>query len=215
MYETTVGGGLPVLRALRGLVYTGDEIEEIQGCLSGTNGFICSELEKGRSLSEIVPEAQAKGYTEADPREDLAGWDAARKALILARTIGLRLELNQVKLSGFVPPEQTPFCADVFSTQLRNYGSVHGNCLTLNRNAGKLPRFVATIDLQGCQVGLNYVQRETPIGRLSGPENLVMFKTKRYHKNPLVIQGPGAGPEVTAAGVLRDLLSVAGIYTDS
>ncbi|MBI3461179.1 hypothetical protein HY009_09645 [Candidatus Acetothermia bacterium] len=215
MHETTVGGGLPILRALRGLVYTGDEIEEIQGCLSGTNGFICSGLEQGRLLSEIVQEAQEKGYTEADPRQDLAGWDAARKALILARTIGVKLELNQIEMKGFVPSEKTPYSAEKFRSQIRALDKMLAEQITQAKQNGAVPRFVARVNSEGCSVGLQYVERESPIGRLTGPENIVVFKTKRYQKNPLVIQGPGAGPEVTAAGVLRDLLSVAGIYTDS
>jgi len=215
MHETTVGGGLPILRALRGLVYTGDEIEEIQGCFSGTNGFICSELEKGRSFSEIVIEAREKGYMEADPRQDLAGWDAARKALILARIMGLKFELNQVEMQGFVPTETTPYAPEKFESQLRSLDASLATKINQAKQNGKVPRFLAQVSSLGCRVGLEFVERESSIGRLSGPENIVIFKTKRYHKNPLIIQGPGAGPEVTAAGVLRDLLSIAGIYTDS
>jgi homoserine dehydrogenase len=215
MHETTVGGGLPILRALRGLVYTGDAIEAIQGCLSGTNGFICSELEQGRSLTDVVREAQAKGYTEADPRQDLAGWDAARKAIILARTMGLKIELNQVEMQGFVPAETTPYIPEKFEAQIRSLDVTLAEKIDQAKQDKKVPRFLAQVSSSGCRVGLAFVEGESPVGRLSGPENIVVFKTMRYHKNPLIIQGPGAGPEVTAAGVLRDLLSIAGIHTDS
>lgn len=211
LYETTVGAGLPLLKTLRALVHSGDQVREIQGCLSGTNNFLCACLEEGQTIVEAVRRAQELGYTEPDPREDVAGWDAARKALILARELGRPLELKDIEIAGFVPPEEGPYVPDRFYEQLQRVSEALGAQVEAARREGRVPRFLVTLTAEGCRVGLEFVAQGTPLGRLRGPENLVVFRTRRYDRYPLVIQGPGAGPEVTAAGVLRDLLAVAGV----
>lgn len=214
LYETTVGAGLPILRTLRALLQTGDEIHEIQGCLSGTNNFLCACLEQGESLTEAVRRAQELGYTEPDPREDVAGWDAARKALILSRTLGRCLDLEEVEIRGFVPPERGPYIPERFYHQLHQLEAPLAEQVAAARRQQRVPRFLVTITPQACRVGLEFVPSQTPLGQLRGPENLIVFRTKRYDQYPLIVQGPGAGPEVTAAGVLRDLLSIAGAHDD-
>lgn len=209
-YEATFGAGLPLLSTLQDLIHTGDRILRIQGCLSGTLGFICSKLDEGVRFSEAVREAMERGYTEPDPRDDLSGVDVARKALIISRAMGSLMELGQVRLRSFVPRrflrggsvdrflEQLP-AADDFVCKLSKGA----------RKSGKVLRFLADIDAHGCAVGLECVSEDSPIGRLAGPDNILVFQTQRYKENPLVIQGPGAGASVTAAGVLSDLLKIA------
>jgi len=209
-YEATFGAGLPLLSTLQDLIHTGDRILRVQGCLSGTLGFICSKLDEGVPFSDAVRDAMARGYTEPDPRDDLSGVDVARKALIISRAMGALLELDQIRLRALIPRrffsgssvqrflEALP-AADPF---------IRAECERA-RNEGKVLRFLADIDAQGCRVGLERIPRDSPIGRLAGPDNILVFQTQRYYEYPLVIQGPGAGAGVTAAGVLSDLLKIA------
>ncbi len=209
-YEATFGAGLPLLSTLQDLIHTGDRILRIQGCLSGTLGFICSRLDEGVRLSEAVRDAMAKGYTEPDPRDDLSGVDVARKALIISRAMGSLLELDQIRLKAFIP--RRFFAAGSVERFLKLLPAadpaMRAECRSAHKE-GKVLRFLADIDGSGCKVGLRRVDRDSPIGRLSGPDNILVFQTQRYYENPLVIQGPGAGASVTAAGVLSDLLKVA------
>ncbi|NWG13652.1 MAG: bifunctional aspartate kinase/homoserine dehydrogenase I [Acidobacteria bacterium] len=209
-YEATFGAGLPLLSTLQDLIHTGDRILRIQGCLSGTLGFICSRLDERIPLSAAVREAAALGYTEPDPRDDLGGVDVARKALIIAREIGLPLEMREIALEPMIPRsyfgggsvedfmEKLPRLDRAFSSRIRKA-----------HHQGQVLRFLAEIDHGGCRVGPRLVRRDSPIGRLAGPDNILVFQTERYFANPLVIQGPGAGAEVTAAGVLSDILKIA------
>ncbi len=209
-YEATFGAGLPLLSTLQDLIHTGDRILRIQGCLSGTLGYICSRLDEGTPLSEAVRDAMEKGYTEPDPRDDLSGVDVARKALIIARAVGAMLELHQVRLRAFVPRRYfSAGTAQHFLAALHKADPAMQAECERARKEGKVLRFMADIDSQGCKVGLERVPRESPIGRLAGPDNILVFQTRRYYENPLVIQGPGAGASVTAAGVLSDLLKIA------
>ncbi len=209
-YEATFGAGLPLLSTLQDLIHTGDRILRIQGCLSGTLGYICSKLDERVPFSEAVRDAMAKGYTEPDPRDDLSGVDVARKALIISRAIGSLLELNQIRLKALIP--RRFFSAGSIERFLELLPSADLLMRTECEQAwseGKVLRFLADIDSQGCTVGLERVPRDSPIGRLAGPDNILVFKTQRYYEYPLVIQGPGAGASVTAAGVLSDLLKIA------
>jgi bifunctional aspartokinase / homoserine dehydrogenase 1 len=203
-YETTFGAGLPVLHSLTEMIQTGDELLEVQGCLSGTLGYICSELESGAALVDAVEQARQLGYTEPDPREDLSGRDVARKAVIIARSAGLDVEPEAVRCEALVPELNAGLSAalqsfeDPLRQRLAN-AAANGNVL----------RYLATISPDGAEVGLREVPARSPLGTLSGPDNMLVFRSRRYDRNPLVIQGPGAGVEVTAAGVLGDLLKVA------
>lgn len=196
-YETTVGAGLPVIKTLKNLILTGDKIIRIEGCFSGTLGYIFSELEKGVSFSAAVKKAYDAGYTEPDPRDDLSGLDVARKALILARMIGLRIELAEIKLTSLYPKEMEKLSVPEFMKAIRKIDRSY---------SGKTLRYVANVDGQFCRVGVKEVEKKSDLGSLNGPDNMVVFTTKRYADNPIVIKGPGAGAEVTAAGVFADIL---------
>jgi aspartokinase/homoserine dehydrogenase 1 len=209
-YEATFGAGLPLLSTLQDLIETGDRILHIQGCLSGTLGFICSRMGEGVPFSAAIREAMSLGYTEPDPRDDLSGTDVARKALIISREIGLPLEMKQVSLEPMLPWPQLR--GGTVATFLEKVGRADAAMSARVRQAqsrGEVLRYVVDIDGRGCRVGLRQVPRESPIGRLMGPDNILVFRTERYNDYPLVIQGPGAGAGVTAAGVLGDILKVA------
>jgi aspartokinase/homoserine dehydrogenase 1 len=203
-YETTFGAGLPVLHTLKELLHTGDRLHSVSGCFSGTLGFVCTRLQEGGDLAEIVEEAAALGYTEPDPREDLSGRDVARKALIVARAMGLDLEPADVSLEPVVPGMEAGL-----AEALANYAPILAARVQEAAGRGAVLRYVAEITTKGARVGLQEVSASSPIGALAGPDNILVFRTERYKDYPLVIQGPGAGASVTAAGVLGDILRVA------
>ncbi len=209
-YEATFGAGLPLLSTLQDMIHTGDRILNIQGCLSGTLGLICSRLDEGKTLSSAVAEAMSLGYTEPDPRDDLSGADVARKSLIIAREVGVFVEPEEIKLKALIPAHffRLPTVAD-FLKKLPTADEKMRKLARATRAEGKVLRYIVDIGPNGCEVCLKKVPRNSPIGRLSGPDNILVFKTTRYYDNPLVIQGPGAGASVTAAGVLGDLLKIA------
>jgi aspartokinase/homoserine dehydrogenase 1 len=204
-YETTFGAGLPVLHTLKELVATGDSLERVEGCFSGTLGFLTSQIDRGTDLKDAVEMARARGFTEPDPREDLSGRDVARKALIVARAMGRTLELSDVALEPLVPGLE-----DGLVPALEAYAGPLADRVRYAAENGQVLRYVATIDESGVRVGLTAVDRSSAIGALTGPDNILVFTTARYRDNPLVVQGPGAGAEVTAAGVLGDILKIAG-----
>lgn len=203
-YETTFGAGLPVLHTLKELVHTGDAVHEVSGCFSGTLGFLATRLQDGASLAAAVQEASDLGYTEPDPREDLSGRDVARKALIVARAIGLELEPEDVSLDPFVPDLD-----DGLEAALAKHGGTLADRIQAAGTRGEVLRYVATITPEAVRVGLDAVPGDSAIGRLRGPDNILVFRTARYRDYPLVVQGPGAGAEVTAAGVLGDVIRIA------
>ena len=213
-YEATVGAGLPVIRTLEELLATGDEIHSIEGCFSGTLGYIFSRLEEGLTFSAAVREAWQRGYTEPDPREDLAGSDVARKALILARRMGAdcpsqrELELSQVAVEPLFPAEMADLSLEAFMDRIAELDEMYTKRLTEAQAEKGVLRYVARVSDSACQVGLATVAQQGRLGVLRGPENVVVFRTARYHDTPLTIAGPGAGPEVTAAGVLSDILNI-------
>lgn len=210
-FETTVGAGLPVINTIQSLLATGDEVESIQGCFSGTLGFIFSELQAGKSFSEAVFEAKTRGFTEPDPRDDLSGIDVARKVIILARLMGMKLEPNAVRVSSLYPPEMATVSIDDFMQNLPSLDADIADQTAGAKQSGKVLRYVATVTPKACSVSLTAVDARSDIGNLSGPDNIVVIQTERYHDNPLVIKGPGAGREVTAAGVFGDILRSTGI----
>ncbi len=207
-YETTVGAGLPVIATLDRLVSSGDRIERIAGSFSGTLGFLMTGLEQGRSYSETVQEAYRLGYTEPDPRDDLGGVDVARKALILARGIGWRIEMAQVQVSGLYPDLLAGLGVDDFLSALPSLDEEYRQQVARAASEGKVLRYAATLADGACSVGLTAVAKDSPLGRLTGTDNLVEFYSRWYSPNPLVIQGRGAGVEATAAGVLSDIVEL-------
>jgi len=202
-YETTFGAGLPVLHTLQELKNTGDELLSVSGCLSGTLGALCSWLDDGIPLNEAVNMAIEKGYTEPDPRDDLSGKDVARKALIIGRSLGMPLEESHVDLDPFVPGLNIGL-----EKAVGDYTPIMAKRIAEASNRGEVLRYVAHISPASVTVSLTNVAKDSPIGSLRGPDNIFVFKTRRYHDYPLVIRGPGAGAEVTAAGVLGDVLKM-------
>ncbi|WP_236068479.1 amino acid kinase family protein [Citreicoccus inhibens] len=214
-YETTVGAGLPVIQTLKDLVRTGDCVHRVEGSFSGTLGYLCDELMRGVPLSRAVRIARERGFTEPHPREDLAGTDAARKALILAREMGLPLSLEDVVVEPFVPQAMLEE-RDVerFLASLEGLDATFTQRLQGLRAEGKTLRYLARIDPRAedgavLRVGPMPVGPEHPATRLRGSEAFVAFSTERYADFPLLVQGAGAGGAVTAAGVLADILKIA------
>ena len=208
-YEATVGAGLPAIATLRTLLGTGDQATAIEGCLSGTLGYLCAQLERGASYSAAVAQAKALGYTEPDPREDLGGRDVARKALILARTAGWPLEMDDVSVEALYPESLSAVSTPDFMAALPTLDEPYARRVREAHVGGRVLRYVARVGPGGGQVGLEAVDQDSMLGALRGPANYVAFHTRRYDQVPLVISGPGAGPEVTAAGVLGDIIALA------
>ena len=198
-YEATAGAGLPVLDTIAKLQEAGDRIDTIAGCFSGTLGFITTALEDGRRFSDAVEEARRRGYTEPDPRDDLSGADVARKALILARTLGRRVELEDIQLEPMVDHTVRNF-ADADADFARRVAHA--------RKQRRVLRYVARIGRRDIRVGLEAVPASSPMASLRGTANQVAIYSKRYKTNPLVVTGPGAGADVTAAGVLNDIVAI-------
>jgi len=211
-WETTVGAGLPVIVTLNRLVASGDPITRIAGTFSGTLGYVMTGLQAERPFSEIVREAHKLGYTEPDPRDDLGGIDVARKALILARGIGWRLDMTDVQVTGLYPVEMSRLSVAEFLEALPALDAGFRAQVEAAKAAGNVLRYAATVADGRCMVGPVVVGANSPLGRLSGTDNLVEFHTKWYSPNPLVVQGRGAGVDATAAGVLSDLIELA--YTN-
>ncbi len=208
-HEATVGAGLPVMDTIAKLQETGDQILSIEGCLSGTLGFVLSELERGRTFSQAVAAALQAGYSEPDPRDDLSGQDVARKALILGRLIGFAGEASAVAVESLVPKPARSLPLKRWLAQLPKSDAEWAARQKAARSRGAALRYLATVTPQRIKVGLVPVPAESPFAGLRGTDNLIVFTTQRYHDHPLAIRGPGAGPEVTAAGVLNDVLALA------
>jgi homoserine dehydrogenase len=208
-YEVTVGAGLPIVSTLQGLLASGDRAERIEGCFSGTLGYLFSRLQDGVRFSSAVREAWELGYTEPDPRDDLGGRDVARKALILARLVGCELELSQVEVEPLFSADMANMPVHDFVDQIAAMDEGYLERHTQAQRRGRVLRYVAEVSDDACSVGLMEVAEEGRLGSLRGPENMVVVHTARYSEVPLTIAGPGAGPEVTAAGVLSDILDVA------
>ncbi len=206
-FEATVGAGLPVLDTYRKLVESGDKVLEIEGCVSGTLGFLFTELGRGRRFSDAVIIAMNKGFTEPDPRDDLSGADVGRKALILGRLLGYEGEPADVVVENLVPDDARALGKSEYLTQLPNWDADWGRRVTTARTKGHVLRYVATVTRKKIRVGLQSVGTASPFAELKGTDNQIAFTTSRY-KSPLVIRGAGAGPAVTAGGVLNDLLEL-------
>jgi aspartokinase/homoserine dehydrogenase 1 len=211
LHETCVGAALPILGTLNDLVRSGDRILSIDAVLSGTLSYIFNSMRSGASFSNAVSEAKQRGYTEPDPRDDLSGMDVARKVLILARDAGLHLELADIELSPLLPPEATAGSVEDFLAMLPTLDQKFDELSSSAKAEGKKLFFGAHIDCssKSASIGLRAVPGEHPFCSLSGADNIVVFTTRRYESNPLVVKGPGAGAEVTAAGVFADIIRAA------
>ncbi len=211
LYETTVGAGLPVIVTLKDLVASGDRIIKIEGALSGTLGFLCSRLAEGSSFSSAVKEAHKLGYTEPDPRDDLSGLDVARKAVILAREIGRKISTDEVKIQSLVPDSLRGIkSTEEFLEKLSEHDSEFNKRIEEAKKRGGILRYLAVLDQDGIRVGLEIVDNNSPFFTLAGTDNMIVFTSARYKERQLVVRGPGAGREVTAAGVFADIIRIAG-----
>jgi aspartokinase/homoserine dehydrogenase 1 len=210
LYEATVGAGLPVVHTLRDLRETGDEITRIEGIFSGTLAYLFNVYDGRSSFSQIVQEARARGFTEPDPRDDLSGQDVARKLIILGREMGLELELADVVVESLVPPELASGTIEEFTEKLPLFDGAMAERLASARSRGRVLRYTGTLTAAGeATVGLRELEAGHAFANIALTDNVVRFATRRYCDNPLIVQGPGAGPEVTAGGVFADLLRLA------
>ncbi|QIL20954.1 bifunctional aspartate kinase/homoserine dehydrogenase I [Thermomonas sp. HDW16] len=206
-YEATVGAGLPVISTLRDLLDTGDELIAIDGIFSGTLAWLFNKFDGSAPFSELVREAHALGYTEPDPRDDLSGMDVARKLTILAREAGMPLSLSDVEVESLVPEALRDADRDGFMAGLESLDAPMLQRLQAARERGCVLRYVARLQADGsAKVALLELPNDHAFAHLRLTDNCVQFTTRRYCDNPLIVQGPGAGPEVTAAGVFSDLL---------
>lgn len=208
-YETSVGAGLPVVQTVRDLVATGDRIRTIRGAVSGTLTFLFSEIRRGAAFSEAVEAAIERGYAEPDVRDDLSGEDVARKFTILARTAGFAVERPDVQVESLVPEELRDIPRAAFLNQLDRLNDYWRQRSNYARSNATALQYVGTLANGAINVGVQRLPPESPLGRLQGQDNLFEIYTDRYAESPLIVRGPGAGPDVTAAGVLADVLKVA------
>ena len=210
LYEATVGAGLPIIQTLRDLRETGDDIRRIEGILSGTLAYLFNVWDGTQPFSAVVADAKASGYTEPDPRDDLSGMDVARKLIILGREMGMPLALADVQLEGLVPDSMMAGDTDSFMRRLTELDAPMRARLEKARSHDRVLRYVGALDAasRSARVGLVELERAHPFANINLTDNIVRFVTGRYDRNPLVVQGPGAGPGVTAAGVFADLLRV-------
>lgn len=209
-YETNVGAGLPIIGTLNDLILSGDKVTKIEAVLSGTLSYIFNTFVAGSSFSEVVTVAKEQGYTEPDPRDDLSGTDVARKLLILSRDLGLKLELEDIEVESLIPDDCST-CKDSaeFLSKLPGSDGYFGDKLQAANTENKVLRYIGIIEDGKAKVALEAVGQDHPFYNLSGTDNIISFITERYSNCPLVVKGPGAGTDVTAAGVLADIVRAA------
>jgi len=214
LYETNVGAGLPVISTLRDLINSGDRIIKIEGVLSGSLSFIFNAFTEGTKFSEIVQKAGDLGYTEPDPRIDLNGIDVRRKLIILARESGYPLEQEDVKIESVLPEAcQKAEHIQGFFQALESSNDYFENMRAEAAKEGKIMRIIAKLENGKASIGVQAVGSDNPFHSLSGSDNMIVFTTERYKERPLVIKGPGAGAEVTAAGVFAEIISIGNYLT--
>ncbi len=208
-YETTVGAALPIIRTLNDLLVSGDRILKIEAVLSGTISFIFNNFKGDQSFKDIVKEAQEKGFTEPDPRDDLNGMDFSRKMLILARELGLELEMSDVEIDPILPENCLKADSiDAFYTELENASDHFENLKNKAASQQKVLRYIGKLIDGKIKIAIELVASDHAFYSLTGSDNIIAFTTERYHSDPLVIKGPGAGIQVTAGGVFADIIRI-------
>ncbi|MCG8698819.1 MAG: bifunctional aspartate kinase/homoserine dehydrogenase I, partial [Bacteroidales bacterium] len=211
IFETNVGAGLPVISTLNDLLKSGDKILGLEAVLSGTLNYIFNELGEDKPLSKVIMTAKELGYSEPDPRLDLNGLDVKRKILILSRECGYQLELEDIELVPLLPGDCFEGTVDEFWEKVKHYDEEYENNRKKVVAEGKQWRYVATMENGKAKVELKALDKSHPAHKLEGSNNIVLIKSERYLEQPMLIQGYGAGAEVTAAGVFADVIRVANI----
>lgn len=205
-FETNVGAGLPIIGTINDLIRSGDKITSIQAVLSGTLNFVFNNYDGSKTFSEVVRQAQKEGFTEPDPRLDLAGTDVARKILILAREAGYQLQFDEIENEAFLPAKCMKGSVEDFYQSMTEYETHFAKLLEEAKSEGKILKYVADFNEGKAKVGLQKIAPDSDLYHLYGKDNIVIFKTLRYSEQPLVVKGAGAGAEVTASGVFADIV---------
>ncbi|MEE9349189.1 MAG: bifunctional aspartate kinase/homoserine dehydrogenase I [Flavobacteriaceae bacterium] len=210
LYETNVGAGLPIIDTLKNMISSGDEINEIQAVLSGSLNFIFNNYnatDDNKSFYKIVKQAGVEGFTEPDPRIDLSGVDVMRKILILARESGVEMELSDIENNSFLPQSAQDATSVTEFMKVLESESTHFNKMyeAATNNNCRL-KYVASFKNGKAKVSLEEIPVNHPFYNLDGSDNIVLFYTKRYEKQPLVVKGAGAGADVTASGLFADII---------
>lgn len=209
LYETTVGAGLPIIKTLQDLLISGDEIIKVEAILSGTISFVFNEYKGDRTFAGVVRMAQERGFTEPDPRDDLSGLDFARKMLILARETGMETEFEDIELQPLLPDNcLNAGSVDDFYRELEVSENYFRSLKDKAAAENKVMHYIGILHEGKVRTELKMLDSRHPFYNLTGSDNIISFTTNRYLDNPMVIKGPGAGAEVTAAGVLADLVRV-------
>lgn len=217
-YEVTVGAGLPIINILKkDLIQTGDKVHKIEGIFSGTLSYLFNTFKPGMKFSDVIADANAKGFTEPDPRDDLGGVDVARKVCILARECGMKVELSDIPIKSLVPdalkdwkPKEGENMRDAFVKEMAKFDDEKTSLMKAADDKGMILRFVGIVDVANnkCEVKLQEYPKSHSFAGTAWADNIVAFHTERYVPQPLVVQGPGAGAAVTAAGLYAELIKI-------
>jgi aspartokinase/homoserine dehydrogenase 1 len=209
LYEANVGAGMPIISTLNDLIASGDSIVKIEGVFSGTLSHLFNHYDGTVPFSALVQEAMELGYTKPDPRDDLSGEDVARTLLVLARQIGLQMDLRQIRTESLVPrPLRGGPLPGRFFTEYRHADAAMRRRFLAAREQGRVLRYVGVVQGRAAHAGVKEIPRDHQLASTHGSDNVITFTTHRYAQSPLVVQGPGAGAEVTAMGVFSDLLKL-------
>jgi len=209
-YETNVGAGLPIIGTMNEMVTTGDSVVKIEGVLSGTLSYLFNNFDGSEGFSTLVKQAKENGYTEPDPREDLNGFDVGRKLLILCRVAGYDMEFEDIQIENLVPEKaRSATSVDDFFLTLKEFDGEFKNLLEQAEKSGKKLCYIARFADGKAVVSLEKIDSNHPFYNLSGTDNILAIYSSHYDQNPLVVKGPGAGANVTAAGIIADILRVA------
>ncbi len=212
LFETNVGAGLPVLSTLEGLVRSGDKIESIHAVISGSLSFIFNNYEPDKNFKNLILEAREKGYTEPDPRDDLSGQDIKRKIIILARVAGNHIEPEEVSVEAILPQScMDAETIDDFFVELEQHDAHFRGLIEKAHAQNAKLRYIASLVDGKASIHLEMVSSDSPFYNLASTDNMIVFHTERYKERPLVVQGPGAGADVTAAGVFAEIIQLGNV----